>query len=85
MFLTVGVCYYLLLSWTSVVSQSLRPNIHMSVGTRWGSTNNSKAAATTTPSVPQQRLCLSHFVQQPPVRSPPEGEREEAWERVGSR
>lgn len=36
--------------WTSVVLQSLRPNIHMSVGTRWA---NSKAAAVTTKSIPQ--------------------------------
>lgn len=35
--------------------QSLRPNIHTSVGTGWV---NSKAAAVTTPSIPQQRDCL---------------------------
>lgn len=35
--------------------QSLRPNIHTSVGTRWV---NSKAAVGTTPSIPQQHDCL---------------------------
>lgn len=48
--------------WASVVSQSLRPNIHMSVGTRL---IYSKAAVATTPSVPQQRDCLLKSVQQP--------------------
>lgn len=40
MVLTVGLLFSA--EWTSVVLQSLRPNIHTSVGTRWV---NSKAAA----------------------------------------
>lgn len=56
--------------WTNVVLQSLRPNIHMSVGTRWV---NSKAAAVTTPFIPQQHDCLLNLVQQPFFNSPQRG------------
>lgn len=58
-----------------VVLQSLRPNIHMSLGIRWV---NSKAAAMTTPSIPQQHECLLNLVQQPFVLTHP-GELRGRW------
>lgn len=52
--------------------QSVRPNIHTSVGTRWV---NSKAAVVTTPSSPQQHDCLLNSL---PLTRPREAERVES-------